>query len=103
MKRGLAVLYLVAFGWWLVGWGAVVTLSLRAGDGTLTASGLGASVLFFGLFAAGLVLPAIGWLRVQRGEVARESSGLAVPLIVEWFLLSVGARVPIAIRSLRLP
>ena len=101
MGRGLAAVYLVAFTCWLVGWASVVTLLLRADNGSFTASGLGPDVLLFGLFFAGLAIPAIGWLRVQRGEVARDSMGLVVPLVLEWCLLCVGFRVPVAIRSLR--
>ncbi|WP_448638250.1 hypothetical protein [Geodermatophilus sp. URMC 63] len=101
MSRSLAAVYLVAFTLWLAGWAAVVTLSLRTENGTFTASGLSADVLFFGMFLAGLAIPAIGWLRVQRGEVARDSMGLVVPLVIEWCLLCVGVRVPAAIRNLR--
>jgi len=62
---------------------------------------LGEAVLTPAMFICFAAILAVAVIRVQRGDIAAERGGLLLPIAAEFILMSLGARVPVAIAGLR--
>jgi hypothetical protein len=96
VSRAQATVYLVALPGWLVSFVLVALLGEVDGPPDPFIGALGPAT-----FICVSVIGAVAVMRVQRREVAAEREGVLGPILAEFILMSIGARVPLAVASLR--
>lgn len=96
MSRAQAIVYLIAMPGYYVSF-ALMALLADVGDGPRLFVG----ILQLALAACCSAVFAVAVMRVQRGEVAAEREGVLGPIMAEFILMSVGARLPLAIASFK--
>lgn len=95
VSRAQATVYLVALLGWTVSFAIIFMAPTFGGPFQAFAEAVLPPAMFI-FFSA---IFAVAVIRVQRGKVAAERDGTLTPIMTEFIVMALGARLPIAVTS----